>query len=217
MLFCAEQEEAPLNRMLRLEGNEGYQNDDTWVGGGGGSGGNHRGGGGGGGNSGGGGFWREDDPYWPLRDWGDHPMRWWTLAFAALMAVGGVLGHATHGSVESLFVGGAAAAALASCSAAMSDMTDWGHGPLAVKVAWAICALLAIKVGDLSWLGVGGRCDTCWVLTLICGSLGVVLGESRISYPEGFLPLRWHHKPFPCDRASQVTRGLTTGICPPPS
>ena len=214
MLFCAEQEEAPLNRILRLEGNEGYQNDDTWVGGGGGSGGNHRGGGGGGGNSGGGGFWREDDPYWPLRDWGDHPMRWWTLAFAALMAVGGVLGHATHGSVESLFVGGAAAAALASCSAAMSDMTDWGHGPLAVKVAWAICALLAIKVGDLSGLGVGGRCDTCWVLTLICGSLGVILGESRIltlkdSYPFAGTTYRF--------RAPQVTRGLTTGICPPSS
>ena len=90
-------------------------------------------------------------------------MRWWTLAFAAVMAIGGVLGHAAHGSVESLFVGGAAAAALASCSAAMSDMTDWGHGPLAVKVAWAICALLAIKVGDLRSVGgcgqKAGRCN----------------------------------------------------------
>jgi len=32
------------------------------------------------------GWWREDDPYWPMRDWGDHPMRWWTLAWAALLA-----------------------------------------------------------------------------------------------------------------------------------
>ena len=71
-------------------------------------------------------------------------------------------------------VGFAIAAALASCSAAMSDMTDWGHGPLAVKVAWAICAMLAIKVGVCQGcrLRVGCRCVTpCWVLALIWGSL----------------------------------------------
>lgn len=37
-------------------------------------------------NRGGGGWWREDDPYWMMRDWGDHPMRWWTLGAAALFA-----------------------------------------------------------------------------------------------------------------------------------
>lgn len=47
------------------------------------------------GGGGGGGWWREDDPYWPLRDWGDHPMRWWTLAFAAIMA-GAQLGGGPH-------------------------------------------------------------------------------------------------------------------------
>lgn len=34
----------------------------------------------------GGGWWREDDPYWMMRDWGDHPMRWWTLGCAILFA-----------------------------------------------------------------------------------------------------------------------------------
>jgi hypothetical protein len=34
----------------------------------------------------GGGWWREDDPYWMMRDWGDHPMRWWTLGCAVLFA-----------------------------------------------------------------------------------------------------------------------------------
>lgn len=41
---------------------------------------------GGGSGGGGGGWWREDDPYWPLRDWGDHPMRWWTWGLAGLLA-----------------------------------------------------------------------------------------------------------------------------------
>lgn len=31
-------------------------------------------------------WWREEDPYWPLRDWGDHPMRWWTWGLAGVMA-----------------------------------------------------------------------------------------------------------------------------------
>jgi hypothetical protein len=39
-----------------------------------------------GGNGGGWRWWREEDPYWPLRDWGDHPMRWWTWALAAALA-----------------------------------------------------------------------------------------------------------------------------------
>jgi hypothetical protein len=75
-------------------------------------------------------------------------MRWWTLAFAAVLALGGVVAHVSHkgGAPESLFVGGAAAAALATCAAAMSDMTEWGNGPLAVKGAWAVCAALAVKV-----------------------------------------------------------------------
>jgi len=43
-------------------------------------------GGGSGGGGGGSGWWREEDPYWPLRDWGDHPMRWWTWGLAGLLA-----------------------------------------------------------------------------------------------------------------------------------
>lgn len=75
-------EEAPMNAMIRESGDPKYQYDDTWVGGGNDDG---RGNGNSGGNNGKG-WWREDDPYWPLRDWGDHPMRWWTFGFAALLA-----------------------------------------------------------------------------------------------------------------------------------
>ncbi len=81
-----------------------YQDDDTWLGrsfdptsaswsadatalqGGGGDDGSSSGGGGRRRT----GWWREDDPYWMLRDWGDHPMRWWTLVYAALVAGGSV-------------------------------------------------------------------------------------------------------------------------------
>lgn len=75
-------EEAPMNTYWRQEGLDAYQMNDTWLGGndGGDSGGK------GGDGRGGKGWWREDDPYWPLRDWGDHPMRWWTFGFAAVMA-----------------------------------------------------------------------------------------------------------------------------------
>jgi hypothetical protein len=84
-----EWEEAPTNTFWRQLGREAYWQDDTWLGSsapppGGGEG----GGGGSGGGSGRGGWrwWREEDPYWPMRDWGDHPMRWWTWGFAALLA-----------------------------------------------------------------------------------------------------------------------------------
>ena len=77
-----DQEEAPVNQMLREGGYDNYQCDDTWLGGNGGS----SGGAGGSGGGGGGGWWREEDPYWSMRDWGDHPMRWWTLGFAAVVA-----------------------------------------------------------------------------------------------------------------------------------
>lgn len=131
------QAEAPVNRMLRLEreqvegGRDGQQDASSSGGGGGGSGGSG-GDGGGGGNWGG--FWREDDPYWPLRNWGDHPMRWWTFGFAAVLALGGALSYAVHGSVDSLWCGSILGAILSTSAMAMSDMTDWGHGPLAVKV-----------------------------------------------------------------------------------
>ena len=144
--------------MLRLEGNDSYQGDATWLGGGGDDG-NGGGGGGGGGGGSGKGWWREDDPYWPLRNWGDHPMRWWTLAFAATLAVGGVVTHAAHGHPESLFVGGVAAAALATCAAGMSDMSDWGYGPFAVKVAWGVCASLAFKVRRRPFF-----CNALWLV-----------------------------------------------------
>ncbi|GAX78180.1 hypothetical protein CEUSTIGMA_g5622.t1 [Chlamydomonas eustigma] len=139
------QEEAPLNRMLRLEDYEASLANATATGGG------DDGGKSGGGSGSWKGPWREEDPYWPLRDWGDHPMRWWTLAFAAVLAVGGVMGYTSHGCAESLFVGGAAAALLSTCAMAMSDMTDWGHGQLAAKAAFAICAALAIKEIFFGW------------------------------------------------------------------
>lgn len=94
------QEEAPVNAILRNMGAKNYQYDDKWLGtpfpdhvlenepqaesgGSDGDGGDGRGPWD---NRHSRGWWREDDPYWMLRDWGDHPMRWWTLGFAALMA-----------------------------------------------------------------------------------------------------------------------------------
>ncbi|KAL6764803.1 hypothetical protein V8C86DRAFT_3128695 [Haematococcus lacustris] len=167
-------EEAPVNQILRETGDTQYQYDDTWLGrpydadmvhqpelaaggdegddgstpwegGAGGPWGGSRWGGGGGG------WWREDDPYWMLRDWGDHPMRWWTLAYAAVVAVGGILAYSTHGSLESLFVGCAGAAWLALCSLAMSDMRNWALGELGVKMAFGACALLVFKDGFWGW------------------------------------------------------------------
>lgn len=78
--------EAPVNKMIReAAGQTGEQwlgrSQEQWLATGGGDDGgkirpgfNDRG------------WWREDDPYWMLRDWGDHPMRWWTLLFAAVLA-----------------------------------------------------------------------------------------------------------------------------------
>jgi hypothetical protein len=137
-------EEAPSNTYWRAAGNSHYQQDGSWMGdaapqpgggdgGGGGSGGSS---GGSGGNGGGWRWWREEDPYWPMRDWGDHPMRWWTVAFGALLAAGGMLTCAAHGSAEAAWVGLGAGAALALCGAAMSDMQYGALGHLAVKAAW---------------------------------------------------------------------------------
>jgi hypothetical protein len=92
-------DEAPVNTILREMGAEGYQYNDTWLGrpfntmpqdgelelaGSGGDDSNNNGNRGGTGSRKG--WWREDDPYWMLRDWGDHPMRWWTLAYGAVLA-----------------------------------------------------------------------------------------------------------------------------------
>ncbi len=90
------------------------------------------------GNNGGSGrgWWREDDPYWFMRDWGDHPMRWWTCAFAALLAAGGLVAFLLHGSVDSVYVGMGAGALLAVCGMAMSDMRNSWYGEAAVKMAW---------------------------------------------------------------------------------
>lgn len=82
--------ESPVNRIERMRGNPMFQDDDRWLGrtfsepelDQGGDGGDNSSGG----KGRGGGWWREDDPYWMMRDWGDHPMRWWTLVFAAVMA-----------------------------------------------------------------------------------------------------------------------------------
>jgi len=153
------QEEAPVNAILREMGMQHYQYDDTWLGrpftdpsqdpeteqggpGDGGSGGRPRHGRG---------WWRDDDPYWMLRDWGDHPMRWWTLGFAGLLALGGLGAYLVHGSTESLLVGWGAAAWLSLCSLAMSDMRAGWHGPMGVKMAWAACALVGVKDGVYGW------------------------------------------------------------------
>eukprot|EP00195_Chlamydomonas_chlamydogama_P007886 CAMPEP_0202895172 /NCGR_PEP_ID=MMETSP1392-20130828/4422_1 /ASSEMBLY_ACC=CAM_ASM_000868 /TAXON_ID=225041 /ORGANISM="Chlamydomonas chlamydogama, Strain SAG 11-48b" /LENGTH=363 /DNA_ID=CAMNT_0049580089 /DNA_START=94 /DNA_END=1185 /DNA_ORIENTATION=- len=141
-----DQQEAPLNQMLREAGYEEYQYDDTWLG-------NDDGSGNGKGKDGKGGkgWWREDDPYWPLRDWGDHPMRWWTFVFAGLLAAGGLLTFVRTGHAESLYVSGVCAAVLSTCAMAMSDMTSGQSGHLAVKISWATCALLAAKEYALGW------------------------------------------------------------------
>ena len=104
------QSEAPINRMLRLQGHELYQVDDTW--------------GTGGGKGGGKGRDKkkvtggddepsdDEDPYWALRDHGDHPMRWWTLGFGALLLFGGIASYSIQQiqglspSSESLWIGG---------------------------------------------------------------------------------------------------------------
>ena len=78
-------EEDPINRVNRELGVPLYQSDEADVAlssGGGGDGGGR----GGDSGDGAGGWWREEDPYWPLRNWGAHPMRWWTFAFAAFIA-----------------------------------------------------------------------------------------------------------------------------------
>lgn len=150
------QSEAPINRMLRLQGHELYKVDNTWSPGGGG-----KGGGKGQGKKSTGGSddepSDEEDPYWILRDHGDHPMRWWTLGFGALLLIGGIVSYSLQQvqgltpSSESLWIGGIAGAALSTCSAAMSDWGEWGHAGLAVKAAWLICALIASKEVFLGW------------------------------------------------------------------
>lgn len=69
--------------MPELYAGDSGQGPDPLAGGGGGDEGSN---GNGGRWSRGGGWWREDDPYWMMHDWGDHPMRWWTLGAAALFA-----------------------------------------------------------------------------------------------------------------------------------
>lgn len=139
-------EEAPTNAYWRAKGNKHYAQDGRWQGAAapepGGGGGDEGSGSGRGGSSGGGGgwrWWREEDPYWPLRDWGDHPMRWWTLAFAAVLALGGAGAAAAHGGAggaEAARIGIGAGAALALCGAAMSDMSRGGAGHWGVKGAF---------------------------------------------------------------------------------
>ncbi|KAI8467862.1 MAG: hypothetical protein J3K34DRAFT_523406 [Monoraphidium minutum] len=147
-------EEAPTNTFWRAGGLGVYQQDTEWLGGGG-DGGGGKGGGGGGGWR----WWREEDPYWPLRDWGDHPMRWWTLGFAALLAAGGLAASGAPGGAgaEAARWGLGAGAALALCGAAMSDMGQGGPGALAVKAAWAICLALAAREYWWGWRHKRGR------------------------------------------------------------
>lgn len=144
-------EEAPTNTWWRQHGLSAYRQDTSWLGenapstsssGGSGSGG-QSGGGGSGGGGGGSGWWREEDPYWPLRDWGDHPMRWWTWGLAGLLAVGGVCVHAQTSAPQAAHLGLGAAALLGLSAVAMSDIRDSALGELGVKAAWAICLLVS--------------------------------------------------------------------------
>lgn len=159
-------EEAPTNTFWRAHGLSYYQQDSQWLGdnapstsSGGGDNGDSGSGDKGGGGGGGGWFWwwREEDPYWPLRDWGDHPMRWWTLGFAAVLATGGLLAFASHGSTEAAQVGLGCGAVLAMCGAAMSDMQHGELGEVAVKAAWATCLLLAAREYWWGWRHKRGR------------------------------------------------------------
>ena len=105
------------------------------------------------GNNGSGGWfwrrwWREDDPYWPLRDWGDHPMRWWIVAFGLFFLVGGATAPLRGGDA---LPGLVAASALLTCGAMLSDMRhDWvGH--LGVKLSWTCCVLVALWDYACGW------------------------------------------------------------------
>ncbi|GIL49895.1 hypothetical protein Vafri_6208 [Volvox africanus] len=90
------------------------------------------------------GYHEEDDPYAAIRPDGGHAMRWWTYAFAAMLAVGGLLTTIWTGSLEPLQLGWAAAAMLVLSGAAMSRI-DSAPGALGVKLAWAVCALIVLK------------------------------------------------------------------------
>jgi hypothetical protein len=166
-------EEAPMNTFWRAGGLKYYQQDSQWLGGvgdeeasssgGGGSGdsGSGKGGGGGGGGSSWGRWWREEDPYWPLRNWGDHPMRWWTVGFGALLAAGGLAAFAAHGSAEAARVGLGCGATLAVCGGAMSDMQHGQFGELAVKAAWGEQQQLQAAVGHCRHRGLGMGPSSC--------------------------------------------------------
>ncbi|KXZ55307.1 hypothetical protein GPECTOR_3g441 [Gonium pectorale] len=148
------QEEAPINQVSRTPRPSSLDEQlglaDTGGGGPGDSGGDDGPGlprGGSGGDSG---WWREDDPYWMLRNWGDHPMRWWTLGFAAVLAVGGLATTLTTGYTEAMQLGWGAAALLVVAGAAMSDAASL-PGALGVKLAFAVCALVAAKEACWGW------------------------------------------------------------------
>jgi hypothetical protein len=85
-------------------------------------------------------WWREDDPYWPLRDWGDHPLRWWVVALGLFFLVGGMTAPLKGGDSSAAYL---AASALLTCGSMMSDMRhDWlGH--VGVKAAWCVCVAVA--------------------------------------------------------------------------
>jgi uncharacterized membrane protein (UPF0136 family) len=85
---------------------------------------------GGGGSSGGGGG-DDEQP---------HPMRLWTLAFAALLVVGGGLAFVRKGSAKSLGASASAAVILALCAKAM--VGPGAQGP--ARVAFGLALLLGI-------------------------------------------------------------------------
>lgn len=122
-----ERKEAPLNELERTASNPSNEQDHEAVLGGS-DGGDGMGSGSGSGPGGGdGGYWREEDPYWPLRDWGDHPMRWWTLAFGLLMA--GAWGHASmHGHMMMMLMGARRCVHQEPLQCALEQMHFTSHG-----------------------------------------------------------------------------------------
>lgn len=126
-------------------------------------------------------WWEGIDFYNIMRRTASHPMQLWTYFFAAFLAVTGVVTSLLTRRVESLHWGVSCAALLLSSAIVMGNMYDM-LGVLGVKVAFGVCALLAMKelwAGWEHWTGNARRrghhlAGTGWSCVLMC--LGYVMG-----------------------------------------